>query len=90
MRFEPVKGIVAGGKEIPVVNPGASFTAIGNRCAHRGYRLSSGKMDGETFHCPCQGSMFNDRTGYAVRGPATRPEPASAVTGENGVFFPGV
>lgn len=36
MQFEPVKGMVAGGKEILVVNPGSSFTAIGNRCMHRG------------------------------------------------------
>ena len=84
MEFEPVKGIVADGKEILLVKMGATFAAIGNKCTHMGCKLSSGKMDGETIRCPCHGSMFNVRTGEVVRGPAKRPEPAYKVTVENG------
>ncbi len=84
MEFEPVKGIVADGKEILLVNMGKNFTAIGNKCTHMGCRLSGGKIDGETIRCPCHGSMFNVRTGQVVRGPATRPEPTYTVAVENG------
>jgi 3-phenylpropionate/trans-cinnamate dioxygenase ferredoxin subunit/naphthalene 1,2-dioxygenase system ferredoxin subunit len=84
MEFEPVKGIVADGKEILLVKMGTNFTAIGNKCTHMGCKLSSGKMDGETIRCPCHGSMFNVRTGQVVGGPATRPESTYTVTVENG------
>ena len=87
MEFEPVKGIVADGKEILLVKMGTHFTAIGNKCTHMGCKLSSGKIDGETIRCPCHGSMFNVRSGQVVRGPATRPEPAYTVTVENGELF---
>ena len=87
MQFEPVKGIVADGKEILVVNLGTTLTAIGNRCTHMGCRLSSGRIDGEIIRCPCHGSMFNVRTGEVVRGPAKIPEPAYTVTVENGELF---
>ena len=87
MEFEPVKGIVADGKEILLVKMGIHFTAIGNKCTHMGCRLSSGKIDGETIQCPCHGSMFNVRTGQVVIGPATRPEPTYTVTVENGELF---
>jgi len=87
MEFEPVKGVVAEGKEILLVNLGTAFTAIGNRCTHMGCKLSGGKIDGETIRCPCHGSMFNVRTGKVVRGPAKKPEPAYPVTVENGELF---
>lgn len=87
MEFEPVKGVVADGKEILVVNLGTTFAAIGNRCTHMGCRLAGGKMDGDTIRCPCHGSMFNVRTGQVVRGPAKSPEPAYTVTVENGELF---
>jgi 3-phenylpropionate/trans-cinnamate dioxygenase ferredoxin component len=84
MEFEPVKGIVADGKEILVVNMGKTFTAIGNKCTHMGCKLSGGKMEGDVVRCPCHGSMFNVRTGEVVRGPAKKPEPVYTVTVENG------
>jgi 3-phenylpropionate/trans-cinnamate dioxygenase ferredoxin subunit/naphthalene 1,2-dioxygenase system ferredoxin subunit len=87
MEFEPVKGIMADGKQILLVKMGTHFTAIGNKCTHMGCKLSSGKMDGETIRCPCHGSMFNVRSGQVVRGPATRPEPTYTVTIENGELF---
>ena len=90
MEFEPVKGVVADGKEILVVNMGKTYTAIGNKCTHMGCRLSGGKIDGEIIRCPCHGSMFNVRTGEVVRGPAKRPEPAYTVTVENGELFTNV
>jgi 3-phenylpropionate/trans-cinnamate dioxygenase ferredoxin subunit/naphthalene 1,2-dioxygenase system ferredoxin subunit len=87
MQFEPVKGVVADGKEILVVNMGKTYTAIGNRCTHMGCRLSGGKIDGEIIRCPCHGSMFNVRTGEVVRGPAKKPEPIYPVIVENGELY---
>ena len=87
MEFEPVKGVVADGKEILVVNLGTTLTAIGNRCTHMGCRLSSGRKDGEIIRCPCHGSMFNVRTGEVVRGPAKKSEPTYSVIVENGELF---
>jgi nitrite reductase/ring-hydroxylating ferredoxin subunit len=87
MEFEPVKGIVADGKEILVVKMGKTFTAIGNKCTHMGCKLSGGKMEGDVVRCPCHGSMFNVRTGEVVRGPAKKPEPVYTVTVENGELF---
>ena len=87
MEFEPVKGVVADGKEILVVNLGKTYTAIGNRCTHMGCRLSGGRIDGETIRCPCHGSMFNVRTGEVVSGPAKKSEPAYTVTVENDELF---
>lgn len=83
MQYEKVKGVVADGKEILVVNLGTTFSAIGNTCTHMGCRLSGGRLDGETIRCPCHGSVFNVRTGEVVKGPAKRPEPAYPVTVEN-------
>jgi 3-phenylpropionate/trans-cinnamate dioxygenase ferredoxin component len=84
MEFEPIKAIVADGKEILVVNIGTTFTAIGNKCTHMGCKLSGGKIEGDVVRCPCHGSMFNVRTGEVVRGPAKKSEPVYTVTVENG------
>jgi 3-phenylpropionate/trans-cinnamate dioxygenase ferredoxin subunit len=87
MQSDTVKEVVVEGKEILVVNLGTTFTAIGNKCTHMGCKLSSGKIDGDTVRCPCHGSMFNVRTGEAVKGPAKHPEPSYFVKVENGEIF---
>ena len=78
--YVPLKGVEVHGKEILITRTGEKFTAIGNKCTHRGCKLSSGKIDGETVRCPCHGSVFNIVTGDVVKGPAKEPEPVYAVT----------
>ncbi len=82
----PMKGIAVDGKDILIVKTGTIIFAIGNKCTHRGCKLSGGKLEGETVRCPCHGSMFNVRTGEIVKGPAKNPEPSYTVTVENDEF----
>jgi nitrite reductase/ring-hydroxylating ferredoxin subunit len=86
LEYTPMKGVVVDGKEILIVKTGTKIFAIGNKCTHRGFKLSSGKLEGETVRCPCHGSMFNIRTGEVVKGPAKNPEPSYTVTVENDEF----
>lgn len=72
-------GVKAGDKEILVAHLNGKFFAIGNRCTHRGCRVSGGKIDGEHVRCPCHGSVFDLKTGSVVHGPATAPEPSYPV-----------
>jgi nitrite reductase/ring-hydroxylating ferredoxin subunit len=84
LAYNPMKGVEIEGKQILVVNLAGNFFAIGNTCTHRGCKLSSGKLDGETVRCPCHGSVFNVRTGEVVKGPAKKPVLSYTVTVENG------
>jgi nitrite reductase/ring-hydroxylating ferredoxin subunit len=84
MAYNQLKGVEIDGKLILVVKLAESFFAIGNKCTHRGCKLSTGKLDGETVRCPCHGSVFNVRTGEVVKGPAKNPEPSYPVTEEKG------
>jgi len=77
-----MKGYRAGDRGIVVSNIGGKFSAIGDKCTHRGCTLSKGRMEGEVVACPCHGSRFSLKTGAVVRGPATEPEPAYSVTVE--------
>jgi 3-phenylpropionate/trans-cinnamate dioxygenase ferredoxin subunit/naphthalene 1,2-dioxygenase system ferredoxin subunit len=87
LEYAPLKGVVVDGKEILIARVGGKIFAIRNTCTHRGCKLSSGKLEGETVRCPCHGSMFNIRTGEVVKGPAKNPEPLYTVTVENDEFF---
>jgi nitrite reductase/ring-hydroxylating ferredoxin subunit len=84
LAYNTMKGVEIEGKQILVVKLAENFFAIGDKCTHRGCKLSSGKLDGETVRCPCHGSVFNVRTGEVVKGPAKRPELSYIVTVENG------
>jgi nitrite reductase/ring-hydroxylating ferredoxin subunit len=84
LAYNPMKGVEIEGKQILVVNLAGNFFAIGDTCTHRGCKLSSGKLDGETVRCPCHGSVFNVRTGEVVKGPAKKPVLSYTVTVENG------
>jgi len=77
-----MKGYRAGDRGIVVSNIGGKFSAVGDKCTHRGCTLSKGRMEGEVVTCPCHGSRFSLKTGAVVRGPATEPEPAYSVTVE--------
>jgi nitrite reductase/ring-hydroxylating ferredoxin subunit len=82
--YIPMKSVEIDGKHILVVKQAGNFFAIGDKCTHRGCKLSSGKLDGETVRCPCHGSVFNVRTGEVVKGPAKKSEPSYSVTEEKG------
>ena len=84
LAFSPMKGVEIDGTQILVVKLAGNFFAIGDMCTHRGCKLSSGKLDGETVRCPCHGSVFSVRTGEVVKGPAKKPVLSYTVTVENG------
>ncbi len=64
---------------ILLVNIAGEYFAIGNKCTHRGCKLSSGTLEGEIVKCPCHGSKFNVKTGEVIHGPAAKPEPKFTV-----------
>jgi nitrite reductase/ring-hydroxylating ferredoxin subunit len=82
-----MKGFKVEGKALVVSNIGGKFSAIVERCTHRGCSLSKGRMEGEVVTCPCHGSRFNLKTGAVVRGPAEEPEPSFPVTVEGDAIW---
>jgi nitrite reductase/ring-hydroxylating ferredoxin subunit len=72
-------GVKANGKEIMVINLDGKYYALGNKCMHRGCKLSGGKIKGNNIECPCHGSVFNIETGKVVNGPAEKNEPTFKV-----------
>jgi len=74
-----MKAIDVAGVSVLLANIAGEYYAIGNKCTHRGCKLSSGVFEGETVKCPCHKSVFNVKTGEVVHGPASKPEPKFAV-----------
>ncbi len=74
-----MKAIGMAGVSVLLANIAGQYYAIGNKCTHRGCKLSSGVFEGETVKCPCHKSVFNVKTGEVVHGPASKPEPKYAV-----------
>jgi nitrite reductase/ring-hydroxylating ferredoxin subunit len=74
-----MKLVEVGGVSVLLANVAGEYYAIGNKCTHRGCKLSKGALDGETVKCPCHKSVFNVKTGEVVHGPASKPEPKYAV-----------
>jgi nitrite reductase/ring-hydroxylating ferredoxin subunit len=74
-----MKSVEVEGVSVLLANIAGEYYAIGNKCTHRGCKLSSGTLDGETVKCPCHKSVFNVKTGEVVHGPASKPEPKYAV-----------
>lgn len=69
-------GTEAGGKQILIANVGGKYYAVGDKCTHRGCKLSSGSLkEGGIVQCPCHGSNFNVKTGEVIKGPAKTSEP---------------
>jgi len=79
-----MKTVLAGDREILLVNMENRIYALNNTCTHHGCKLSGGTLEGENVQCPCHGSVFNVKTGTVVKGPAKVPEPVYAITIENG------
>ena len=74
-----MKAIDIAGVSVLLANVAGEYYAVGNKCTHRGCKLSSGVFEGETVKCPCHKSVFNVKTGEVVHGPASKPEPKYAV-----------
>ena len=74
-----IKAVDVAGVSVLLANIAGEYYAIGNKCTHRGCKLSSGVFEGETVKCSCHKSVFNVKTGEVVRGPASKPEPKYAV-----------
>ena len=74
-----MKAINVAGVSVLLANIAGEYFAIGNKCTHRGCKLSSGVFDGEAVKCPCHKSVFNVKTGEVVHGPASKPAPKYAV-----------
>jgi len=74
-----MKAVDVAGVSVLLANIADEYYAIGNKCTHRGCKLSSGTFEGETVKCPCHKSVFNLKTGAVVHGPASKPEPKYAV-----------
>jgi nitrite reductase/ring-hydroxylating ferredoxin subunit len=74
-----MKAVDVAGVSVLLANVAGEYYAIGNKCTHRGCKLSSGTLDGETVKCPCHKSVFNVKTGEVLHGPASKPAPKYAV-----------
>lgn len=58
--------VVAGGQEVLLANVDGVYSAIVNKCTHRGGSLGKGVLDGSTVTCPRHGARFDLKTGKAV------------------------
>ena len=72
-------GAEASGKPILVANVDGKYYAIGDKCTHRGCKLSGGALKEDSVVCPCHKSIFDVKTGNVVKGPAKTPEPVFQV-----------
>lgn len=75
----------AEGRELAIANCGGTLSALDNACTHAGGPLGDNRLkDGCHVECPWHNSVFDARTGDAVRGPARkglRTYPVSVVDG---------
>ena len=67
-----IKAIEVAGVSVLLANIAGEYYAIGNKCTHRGCKLSSGILEGENVKCPCHKSVFNVKTGEVLHGPASK------------------
>ena len=72
-------GLKLENKMILLVNYDGTCYGIGNRCTHMNCLLSDGTLRNDLVQCSCHGSVFDVKTGMALRGLATEPEPAFEV-----------
>jgi nitrite reductase/ring-hydroxylating ferredoxin subunit/uncharacterized membrane protein len=78
------KRVLADDTPVLLLREGESFSALHDRCSHRGCSLSEGSVEGDAIVCGCHGSRFDRRDGSVLRGPATAPQPAFEVRVRDG------
>jgi nitrite reductase/ring-hydroxylating ferredoxin subunit len=76
--------VVADDTPIMLLRHGESFSALHDRCSHRGCSLSEGRVEGDAIVCGCHGSRFALDDGSVLQGPATAPQPAFEVRAREG------
>ncbi|NCB73960.1 MAG: non-heme iron oxygenase ferredoxin subunit [Clostridia bacterium] len=62
------KKITLDNKVLLLANVKGTYYAIDNKCPHMGGSLFDGNLDGYNIVCPKHGSVFDVRTGKAVKG----------------------
>ncbi len=76
---EMMIGVKVDKKDILIANLDGKFFAIGDRCTHQGCLLSKGNLEKDKVTCSCHFSVFDVKTGKAIRSPALKPEPTYEV-----------
>ena len=83
-----VRKVRAGAREIALANCDGNLFAIDNACPHAGGPLGDSRLkDGCYVECPWHNSVFEARTGEALRGPARKPVKTYPVTVQDGTIF---
>ena len=62
-------GVSENGKPILWAKVEGKFYGLGNKCPHRGFPLSKGKLEGYTLTCAYHGGKFDIRTGACINHP---------------------
>jgi nitrite reductase/ring-hydroxylating ferredoxin subunit len=77
-----------GSQEIALANCGGTFHALENSCTHAGGPLGDNRLkEACSLECPWHNSVFDVRTGEAVRGPARKPLKKYEVVVDDGTVF---
>jgi nitrite reductase/ring-hydroxylating ferredoxin subunit len=75
---EPTR-VLADDTPVMLLRQGETYSALHDRCSHRGCSLSEGSVEGDAIVCGCHGSRFALDDGSVLQGPATAPQPAFEV-----------
>jgi nitrite reductase/ring-hydroxylating ferredoxin subunit/uncharacterized membrane protein len=73
MQVDQMKLLRVNGKRIVLARSEEGYTALDDRCTHRGGSLADGVMISGTVQCRWHGSQFDTATGAVCAGPATEP-----------------
>lgn len=66
----PVHCVEESGTEIALIDTGEGFTALANRCTHKGGSLGDGNLSDGEIECPLHGAAFDIQTGQPTNPPA--------------------
>ncbi|HWP57666.1 MAG TPA: Rieske (2Fe-2S) protein [Candidatus Acidoferrales bacterium] len=79
---------VVDGKPVLWARVDGRVYALGNRCPHRGFPLSRGKLRGYTLTCAYHGGQFDIRTGACLKHPTETYscQPFQVRTAEDGTI----
>jgi nitrite reductase/ring-hydroxylating ferredoxin subunit/uncharacterized membrane protein len=80
---EPTR-VLADDPPVMLLRRGETYSALHDRCSHRGCSLSEGRVEGDAIVCGCHGSRFALDDGSVLQGPATAPQPAFEVRAREG------
>jgi nitrite reductase/ring-hydroxylating ferredoxin subunit len=80
---EPTR-VLADDTPVMLLRRGETYSALHDRCSHRGCSLSEGRVEGDAIVCGCHGSRFALDDGSVLQGPATAPQPAFEVRAREG------